>query len=136
MSKPMIQAVDDLAEGVYMASGNNMTGQGGDCYTTTAYIHQTPETGRGDYRIQVNATHDADHNSNYNQELVISFNQPVVYSSSNGTYESGNNTNTIHIGYKYWNNHTDNIGLGDVVVTSDPGLSITNVYMIDRAKQY
>jgi len=54
--KPVLLTSDELAEGVYLASGD-----GSGCYTTTAYIHQTPQTGRGDYRIQVNAVHNADH---------------------------------------------------------------------------
>ena len=53
-SKPMVTVDQGLAEGVYAASG---------CYTASAYIHQTPHTGRGDYRIQVNGKHNADHTS-------------------------------------------------------------------------
>ena len=48
--KPMLVTSDELAEGVYLASGAG-------CYTASAYIHQAPETGRGDYRIQVNGQH-------------------------------------------------------------------------------
>ena len=57
-----------MAEGVYAASG---------CYTASAYIHQTPENGRGDYRIQVNGKHNADHTKEA-QVLTISFNQNVI----------------------------------------------------------
>lgn len=42
--KPVVVGCDDVAEGVYAASG---------CYTVTTNIHQRPEFGRGDYRIQV-----------------------------------------------------------------------------------
>lgn len=73
--KPVLFTSDELAEGVYLASGD-----GSGCYTTTAYIHQTPQTGRGDYRIQVNAVHNADHTKEA-QQLNISFNQPVTYVS-------------------------------------------------------
>ena len=66
--KPVLLTSDELAEGVYLASGD-----GNGCYTTTAYIHQTPQTGRGDYRIQVNAVHNADHTKEA-QQLNISFN--------------------------------------------------------------
>lgn len=125
--RPVVLANQTLAEGVFLASGT-------DCYTTTAYIHQSPETGRGDFRIQVNAKHDADHNSKNNQCLHISFNQPVIYKSSQGNLESGDGTCTLDIAYAYWNNYTDNIGLGDVVVESDPGLAITFVWLEDRAK--
>lgn len=120
-SKPVILANNDLAEGVYAASG---------CYTASAYIHQTPETGRGDYRIQVNGKHDADHTKE-TQWLHISFNQPVVYSSSQGTLESGNGTASLVIRYTYHQNPTDNIGLGDLVVQSDSGLAITSVSITD-----
>ena len=124
-NKPVILTNDDMAEGVYAASGG--------CYTTTAYIHQRPETGRGDYRIQVNAQHSSDHTNNA-QTLTISFNQSVVYKSCNGqgaTCISGDGTNTLQIGLTYWQNGTDNIGFGDLVVESDQGLSISSVVMSD-----
>ena len=44
--KPVVVGCDDVAEGVYAASG---------CYTVTTNIHQRPEFGRGDYRSQVKA---------------------------------------------------------------------------------
>lgn len=125
--KPMIVETEELAEGVYAASGSVL---GGDCYTVSAYIHQTPETGRGDYRIQVNATHAAanGHHSG-EQVLTLSFNQTVEYSSSNGTLVSGSGTASINIKYNYHNNGNDNIGLGDVVVKADQGLAITGAVL-------
>lgn len=124
--KPIVLLNEDLAEGVYAASGG-----GDDCYTVTAYIHQQPETGRGDFRIQVNGKHEADdgHHSG-KQILVLSFNQPVEYSSSNGTLTSGDGTSSIRITYNYHNNGNDNIGLGDVVVKSDAGLAVTGAMLI------
>lgn len=120
--KPIILANEDLAEGVYAASG--AIGEN-NCYTVTAMIHQSPEMGRGDYRIQINGIHAAanEHHSS-EQILTIFFNQPVVYSSSNGELYSGDGTNTLSIKYNYHNNGYDNIGLGDVIVTSDVGLII------------
>ena len=50
--KPIVAIIENKSEGIYMASG---------CYTTTATIHQRPEIGRGDYRIQINGIHNADH---------------------------------------------------------------------------
>ncbi|MCD7825413.1 MAG: hypothetical protein LUH14_05555 [Clostridiaceae bacterium] len=120
--KPIAVANDDLMEGVYMASGG--------CYTTTATIHQKPETGRGDYRIQVNGVHKADHTKEA-QILTISFSLPVQYSSSNGTLVSGNGSTTLVISYTYHQNPTDNIGLGDLVVVADAGLEITSVKITD-----
>lgn len=119
--KPVIMTAEDLAEGVYLASG---------CYTANAEIHQTPQTGRGDYRIQVNGKHNADHTKS-TQWLTISFNMPVTYSSSNGTLESGNETSTLRIRFNYHQNPSDNIGLGDLVVQADPGLEITSVKITD-----
>ena len=118
-SKPMVTVDQGLAEGVYAASGAG-------CYTADAYIHQRPETGRGDYRIQVNGHHDAEH-TNTEQVLTISFNKNVTYVRSNGSLFDGDGTPTLRIKYTYYQNKIDNIGLGDLTVTSDPGLEITSV---------
>ncbi|MCD7717014.1 MAG: hypothetical protein LUI39_11280 [Lachnospiraceae bacterium] len=120
-AKPVILADDEISEGVYTASGT-------DCYTVTTNIHQRPETGRGDYRIQVNAAHSATHHSTA-QVLVISFNLPVTYVSSNGSLQSSDGTSTLSVAYNYHNNGSDNIGLGDLIVTADEGLSVTGAYM-------
>lgn len=125
-SKPVISIDNGMAEGVYAASG---------CYTTTAQIHQTPQTGRGDYRIQIDAHHDASH-TNTQQLLTITFNQPVEYKSCNGNGASivgATSGTTLTISFTYTQNMTDNIGFGDLVVTSDQGLAITGVSMTDNA---
>lgn len=121
--RPIIIENEELTEGVYAASGVG-------CYTASAYIHQRPEFGRSDYRIQLNAVHNADHTNN-KQTLTITFNQNVGYISSNGTLVTGNNTNTLIIEFNYWQNEIDNIGLGELVVNSDEGLAICNVKLTD-----
>lgn len=123
--KPVVLANEELAEGVYAASGAG----GSDCYEVTAYIHQTPQTGRGDYRIQVNGKHNATGHHSTGQVLILYFNQSVDYVSSNGTLKSGDGTSELKIDYSYHNNEKDNIGLGDVVVTSEPGLAITGAVL-------
>ena len=120
--KPIVIANEELAEGIYMGSG--------DCYTASAYIHQTPKTGRGDYRIQVNGIHNANHTTEA-QWLYISFNMPVIYKSSNGTLESGDGSNTLTIKYTYHQNPTDNIGFSDLIVEAEAGLVIANVKITD-----
>ena len=122
-SKPMVTVDQGLAEGVYAASGTG-------CYTVTAKIHQTPQIGRGDYRIQVDGQHHADHTKEA-QTLTISFNQPVTYSSSSGTLAGAATGTTLTINYTYHQNPNDNIGLGDLVVVSYPGLSITGISITD-----
>lgn len=121
-SKPVIQIDHDLAEGIYAASGA--------CYTADAYIHQTPETGRGDYRIQVNGKHNADHTKEA-QTLKISFNQNVTYVSGGAGLINGNGTTTLTVKLAYHQNPTDNIGFGDLVVNSEAGLAITGVSISD-----
>ena len=120
-SKPIVLLNEELAEGVYAASGGP---QDADCYTVTYNMHQKPETGRGDYRIQINGSHITAHHGTA-QTLVISFDKPVTYSGSNGTLVSGDGTNTLSIAFTYHNNGVDNIGMGDVVVVADAGLSVT-----------
>lgn len=125
--KPAVLANEEISEGVYAASGSDA---GEDCYTVSAYIHQTPETGRGDYRIQVNAVHAAgDGHHSGQQTLELSFNQPVEYSWSNGSLSGGDGTASITIDYSYHNNGNDNIGLGDVIVTADAGLAVTGAVL-------
>lgn len=118
-NRPVVIANEDLAEGVYAASGS-------ECYTVTAYIHQRPQFGRGDYRIQVNGRHDAaDGHHSGAQVLTLSFNLPVTFVSANGTLTGGDGTSSVSISYSYHNNGTDNIGLGEVVVQADEGLEVT-----------
>ena len=123
--KPVISLENEQAEGVYMASGDD------DCYTVTTRIHQTPETGRGDFRIQVDAKHAAgDGHHSGKQTLVLYFNQSVTYKGSNGSLAGGDGTNELSIDYWYHNNGNDNIGLGDVIVESDAGLAVTHAMVI------
>lgn len=122
-AKPVVTVDNGLAEGVYAASGAG-------CYDASAYIHQTPQTGRGDYRIQVNGKHNADHTKEA-QVLTISFNQNVTYVSGGAGLISGNGTSTLQVKLGYHQNPTDNIGFGDLVVTSDAGLAITCVSITD-----
>lgn len=127
--KPVILVNESLAEGVYAASGDQ--GSGSDCYTTTARIHQTPETGRGDFRIQVDGKHAAaDGHHSGKQTLVLYFNQNVTYRESNGHLSGGDGTAELRIDYAYHNNGNDNIGLGDVVVESEAGLAVTGAQLI------
>ena len=77
-----------------------------------------------------NGQHHSDHTKEA-QTLTISFNQPVTYSSSQGTLAGATTGTTLTINYTYHQNPNDNIGLGDLVVVSDPGLSITGVSITD-----
>ena len=118
-SKPIVLINDDFAEAVYMASGDQW-------YAVRSNIHQRPETGRNDYRIQVDAVHNSDGHHSSEQVLTIGFNVPVKYVSSNGTLIGGDGSNTLKILYKYHNNAVENIGLGDVVVEANADLAVTS----------
>ena len=122
-AKPVVTVDNGLAEGVYAASGAG-------CYTASANIHQRPQTGRGDYRIQVDGKHSSDHTREV-QVLTISFNQNVTYVSGGAGLISGNGTPTLKVKLSYHQNPNDKIGFGDLVVTSDAGLAITGVSITD-----
>lgn len=122
--KPIIIKSNDIAEGVFTASGE------ASCYTTSAYIHQRPETGRGDYRIQINAQHTADH-TREKQILTVEFNQPVTFKWSQGNLIGGDGSAIIEIELHYHQNPNDNIGFGDLTVESDPGLEILSANITD-----
>lgn len=119
-SKPTILVNDEYSEGVYAASG---------CYTVTASIRQDNQIGRTDYRIQVNGKHDSNHTQEA-QTLTVSFNMPVKYESSSGSPQVLEGT-TIVVKYNYHQNPTDNIGLGDLVVSAEQGLQITSISLTD-----
>lgn len=119
--KPSILVNEELSEGVYAASG---------CYTVTTQVHQEMQTGRGDYRIQINGDHNADHTKE-KQTLTISFNMPVEYKTSNGTLVGLGTGTTLVVDYAYHQNPTDKIGLGDMIVVADPGLEVTSVKITD-----
>lgn len=63
--------------------------------------------------------------------MTISFNLPVEYKHSNGTLVGLGTGTTLVIDYFYHQNPTDNIGLGDLVVTADTGLQVTSVKLTD-----
>lgn len=117
--KPVVLVNEELAEGVYAASG---------CYTAKAYITQTPEEGRENYCVHVDATHAAsDGHHSGQQVLTLYFSQPVIFVSckdAEAKNTGGNGTNTLQITYSYHNNANEYIGLGDVYVTSGPGLTV------------
>lgn len=122
-NKPMILTNSDLAEGVYAASG---------CFTVTWNMHQRPETGRGDYRIQVNAQHSASHTCS-EQYLVITFNQPVVFKECGAAIiDSSTSGTSLRLVRRNHCNGNDNIGFGDVVVESDPGLEVVSMVVTDN----
>ncbi len=126
--KPVVLVNSELTEGVYAASGDS-------CFTANATITQRPETGRESYTIQLNGKHNANHTCDW-QQAVITFNQSVTYVSSNGTLVSPQSGPSLTIQYSYHQNHTDNIGLGDLVVTSADGLEVVNVYITDEGHTY
>lgn len=117
--KPIVLVNEELAEGVYAASG---------CYTVSAYITQTPETGRENYCIHMDAVHDATHHSTQ-QVVDLAFNQSVNYEWCNAANCScsGSGTSKLTLTFEYHANNTENHGLGDVYVTSGDGLAITGV---------
>lgn len=120
--RPMALVNEELAEGVYAASG--------DCYTVEAKIMQTPQLGRENYVIQIDAVHDAtdEHHSTY-RRIEIDFNMPVTYVwSGAGSYSGDGSTRLVldytNAGGSHHNNAHENIGLGNLTVTAGEGLAI------------
>ena len=105
---------------------------GSSCYTCNAKINQRPETGRDDFRIQINAQHNGNHSCD-EQLLTVVFNYPVNFiSCSNGSLNSSNNNSRIQVKLRYHNNPVDNIGMGDFIVKSSHNdLQILKCYIND-----
>ena len=115
--KPIVLVNDEMFEGVYAASGA--------CYTVTYNMHQTPQEGRGDYRIQMNAVHNADHHGT-EQVLTVTFNMPVEFKECAGANATAivSSGTSISLKYNYHANAQENHGLGDLVVIADAGLAV------------
>lgn len=127
--KPVVIANNELAEGVYAASG--------DCYTFTSRITQSPETGNPNYVIQIDGKHEADDGHHSSERTVrLVFNQPVQYVESNAASVSGDGTSSLDLTFvdgvngSYHNNGVDNIGLGQLKVKSGDGLAILDTYAV------
>ena len=73
--KPIVLANEDVAEGVYAASG---AGVGSDCYTVSAYITQTPEIGNETYCIHMDAVHAADQHSTQQDLYYTNLTMPTT----------------------------------------------------------
>lgn len=128
--KPVVFLNEEFAEGVYAASGVVGGVTDSNCWTVTAYIHQTQETGRHDYRIQIDAFH-ANPAPTHSSSAVVTivFNKSVVVSSygSGSDYGQGSGTAVkVKIG-PGTSNSNESVGLGDFYVTADEGLQIISV---------
>lgn len=103
----------------------------GPCFTATGYVHQRMELGRLDYRIQVDAQHATDHTCTI-ETLTLTFNQPVTFKECYGdgaAVQSGDGTSQLVMTFTYLANPGQNIGLGDIIVDSEPGLQLVSVSM-------
>ena len=122
--KPVVVLNEELAEGVYAASGDVDS----DCWTVSAYIHQRPQTGRGDYRIQVNAQHSNPNMHRSKAVITIVFNMPVIVTGNDSIMTTtGSGSTTIRMEFDIGtSNPNENKGFGDLIVTADPGLEIVS----------
>ena len=128
--KPMVIANDELAEGVFAASG---------CYTVTWKKHQDNQEGRTTLRFQLDAVHDASHTCS-EQYLTLNFTMPVKYvGCSNATLvspaSSDIETTVMKIKFTYWNNPDDKIGLGELTVIGDSAADISSASMTDNGQE-
>ena len=127
-SKPIVLLNEELAEGVYAASGSSSA-----CYTVDAYIDQVPETGREYYVIKWNANHNAPDHHGTEQILTVHFNQPASHyvnpwwSDPNDPYYSGDGSTTLQWKFNYHQECFDVPGAAALNVASAPGLAITGV---------
>lgn len=126
----VICEINDLAESVYAASGTN--DDASNCYLFNAKIVQTPQLGNEVYTIQIDGVHNATHHSS-DRNVLIAFNMPVTYVDSNASSVNGDGSSCLTLFFTdgingaYHNNGIDNIGLGQLKVKADAGLSVLSV---------
>lgn len=109
--KPTALVNNDLAEGVYMASGV----AGSDCYTADVIRESEPAVGKAYYTFRVKSAHSGDHITDQ-EVVIISFNTPVKYHNSEGSLLEGDNTTTLRIGYGRHFNQSESNQFGIVEV--------------------
>ena len=139
MAKNFIFEVDDMAEGVYMASG---AAGDGDCFIVkhNRVQNQSPKKYGADYRVHFDAHHQAgDKHKSATQRLTITFNLPVQYvmcDAPGGVLVTGDGTNTLVLDLAFDLNHHEDMNFDHLYVNADPGLAVTNVTVVDTGKVY
>lgn len=125
--RPVVMVNEELAEGVYAASGAT-------CYLVDGFGCQKPYSIEGTnmkaWTVHVDGEHnDPGHHSSY-REVTIVFNYPVWVEKyeSNTTLISGDGTNTIVVSLNHHNGFVDTIGLSGLVVKVDK--SITDLRVV------
>lgn len=117
-SKPVVLMNEELAEGVYAASGS-------DCYTAWGEVIQNPATGMDNYVVKIHADHNTTTHHSTEQFALVTFNKPVKYLScyaTSGTYlAGGDNTNTLVIGLYYHKNAVEPFEFADLKVMTVDG---------------
>lgn len=153
--RPVVMINEELAEGVYAASGavsggsttggNTSSGEG--CMTGLCYINQTPisnSTGVH-YAVYIQPCHDnslykGDGHASNGVTVTLNFNMPVTCDGSghdmhcNCTVLSGNGTNTLTL---YFDGDMGNAGTvfwGQVYIQANDGIALTGYsFSCDRA---
>jgi hypothetical protein len=130
-SKPMILPNEELAEGVYAASG---------CWTITGYEHQgNIDVGRDSYVFQLSAKHNQESGHGNVYTITITFDQPVTFDfCTDAQYSSGNGTKTLVLTRTNGaTNPGEGVGLGSLYVKyagngpKPDSIAITYVKMTD-----
>ena len=126
--KPVVMINEELAEGVYAASGCF-----GDCYEVKIVSHNII----GNTHVyQFDATHKVceEHGSHCGSEqvLIVKFDKNVDIKEVSTDWISwvGDGTDTLYLTYRYTQNETGNIGLGNLTVAPSDG---TDGLEIDKA---
>lgn len=125
---PTIIPIDEMGEGVYMASGSV-----GDCLSINGSIEYTPDMqfSGGRYSIRLTASHSGNHFS-HKQRATIMFNQSVTFYEQQGggvcTGASSGNVLVIEWDLSgYGIGPGEQHGYGYLKVESEPGLQILSI---------
>ena len=133
-SKPIVLANEELAEGVYAASGAG-------CYTAWGEVFQNPATGFDEYRVKIHADHKSDNHHSTEQVAYVTFNKAVKYlgcNATSGTYlKGGDGTTTLQIGLFYHKNAVEPFEFADLrVMTVDGSRTGLTVEKVEVACNY
>ena len=135
MYKPMLFTNDDLAEGVYAASGSTegtfncpITG----CWTGMATLNQSPELGQDCYTVHFEAHHANVGHYDYVTKIVTTFNQAVTVTSWNDVASYSVNGNVVTAYRSQKANGNEGFGGTGMYIMANSDIGIVSVYMSEE----
>ncbi len=129
-NKPLILTNDDMAEGVYAASGGSRSASITGCWTGTATLNQKPELGQDCYTVHFDAHHESVSHLSPNTKIVVKFNQNITLGQQWYDVQSCTVNGDTITAYRYSGaNPGEGFGSTGLYIKANDDIGIISVYM-------